>query len=149
MVFAGTASRSATSDASALPTLFTVMVYRSISPASSTFGSPVRSVEIFWITNAGLAAIVTRVGSSSPGTVGSALPLTPGSSLTANVVLLASRSDDWLLTTVPFAREGPSVMSNWITISPPAEISRLSTSSTPVPLAPPVPLVPLTSAPAG
>ena len=45
------------------------------------FGSPVRSVEIFCTRKLGDDTIVTRVGSSSPETVGLAVPLTFGSSL--------------------------------------------------------------------
>src|SRR5262245_60047561 len=45
--------------------------------------------------------IVTRVGSSPLGTVGSVEPLTLGSSLQAKVVPLARRSVAWLVTTVP------------------------------------------------
>src|SRR5262252_3298597 len=46
--------------------------------------------------------IVTRVGSSALGKVGSgAVPLTLGSSLQANVVPLARRIVAWLVTTVP------------------------------------------------
>src|SRR6185503_1062152 len=45
VVFVGTASRKVASVASDVPTLRTVIVYRSRSPASSTDGSPSRSAE--------------------------------------------------------------------------------------------------------
>ena len=93
--------------------------------------------------------IVTRVGSSSPETAGSAAPLTFGSSLKAKTVPFARRSVDWLVTTVPLERLELSVMSNWIRAWPLAGTFRLRMSMTPVPLAPPVLLVPLMSAPAG
>src|SRR5215475_14669256 len=70
--------------------------------------------------------IVTRVGSSALGTVGSgAVPLTLGSSLQAKTVPVARRSVDWLVTTVPLARGDLSVMSNWIKTSPPTGRLRL------------------------
>ncbi len=107
---------------------------------------------VFVTTSAGSEAantIVTRVGSSPPETVGSAVPLTLGSSLQAKVVPLARESVAWLVTTVPLAMAGLSVMSNWIRTSPLTGRLRLRTSMTPVPWVPPVLLVALMSAPAG
>ena len=92
---------------------------------------------------------MTRVGSSSPETAGSAWPLTFGSSLTAKVAPLARRSVDWSVTTVPLASLEASVMSNWIRTWPLTGTLRLRMSTTPVPLAPPVLLVWLMSAPGG
>src|SRR5205823_9381351 len=107
----------------------------------------------FLSTSAGSEAadrMVTRVGSSPPATVGSAaVPLTLGSSLQAKVVPLARRTVAWLVTTVPLAMAGLSVMSNWIRASPLTGRLRLRMSMTPVPLVPPVLLVALMSAPAG
>ncbi len=113
------------------------------------FGSPVRSVEIFWTRKNADEAIVTRVGSSSPATSGSAAPLTFGSSLSAKIEPSESRSADWLVTTVPFSSGAASVTSNWIRISPLTGTLRLRMSMTPLPFAPPVAFVLLTSAPAG
>jgi hypothetical protein len=107
------------------------------------------SVEIFCTRKDGAEMIVTRVGSSSPATKGSATPLTVGSSLTPRTVPLAWRKVAWSVTTVPLASAGLRVMSNtmvnWLLIGR----LRLRTSSTPVPLGPPVLLVLLTSAPGG
>src|SRR5262249_56922144 len=58
--------------------------------------------------------IVTRVGSPPPETVGSAVPLTLGSSLQAKVVPLARRSVARLATTVPLARPDLTVIAHWI-----------------------------------
>src|SRR5262245_26272473 len=110
----GNTSRRDTSQASVGPVFWTSMAKL---PHCPTFicGGP-----DFLTTSTGSPAdaIVTRVGSSSPETVGLAEPLTFGSSLTANVVPLARRSADWLVTTVPFARPDFSLMSNWTRTSP-------------------------------
>jgi hypothetical protein len=63
----------------------------------------------------GTAEVTTRVGSSSPSTLGSAWPFTFGSSLSASFDVPIRSA--WLVTTVPSARVGSSVTSNWIEIS--------------------------------
>ncbi len=75
-------------------------------------------------------------------------PFTFGSSLTANGVP-AIRSADWFVATRPFAMTGARVISNSITTSLAAGTEMFRTSTRPVPLAPPVALVLLPSAPAG
>ena len=112
-------------------------------------GSPVRSVEIFCTRKNADEAIVTRVGSSSPDTSGSAVPLTFGSSLSAKVEPFESRSRDWLVTTVPFESVAARRTSNWIRTSPPSGMLKLRMSRIPPPFAPPLGFVLLTSAPAG
>ena len=93
--------------------------------------------------------IVTRVGSSSPATNGSAWPLTPGSSLTPRTVPLDWRNVAWSVTTVPLASAGLRVMSNTIWSWLPSGRLRLRTSRIPVPLGPPELFVLVTSAPGG
>ena len=106
------------------------------------------SVEIFWTRSCAGVAIRTTVGSSSPVTDGSAAPFTFGSSLVANGAALI-RSADWFVTSAPFATADASVISNSSRTVAPGAAVMLRTSTTPVPLPPPVALVLLVSAPAG
>jgi hypothetical protein len=93
-----------------VPMFLTVIVYRSVSPASSTFGLPVRSVEIFSTWKAGADSIRTRVGSSSPGSSGFEIPLTFGSSLRPTTTP-SPRSLAWFVTSLPLVIDAASLTS--------------------------------------
>src|SRR5262245_54812562 len=86
-----------------VPMFFTVRVYRSLSPASRTFGSPVMSAEIFctWKEGAGLVTVLS-VGSLGAGVRGS--------------------SDGWLTTPFPFTKP-------WFEITVPLAVFWFTTTS--------------------
>src|SRR5438132_1996552 len=107
------------------------------------------SVEVFCTRKAGADTIVTRVGSSPPGIVGSVVPLTFGSSLQAKTVPLARRTVAWSVTMVPLAIAGLVGMPNGIAAPLLPATFRFRLWMNQLLLAPPLLLVALLSAPPG
>ena len=69
----GVSSRRMTSTASSVPMFLMVRVYRRVSPAIRTVGSPDRMVAVLSTWNTGAEAIRVSVGSAAPPRLGSSL----------------------------------------------------------------------------